>query len=43
MCSMCVAELHVIVSYTKTFSLAQRRFYGKFMSLATMKRAYAYM
>jgi hypothetical protein len=38
--SLCVAELHVIAGYTKTFSLAQRRFYGNFMSPATMKRTY---
>jgi len=25
---MCAAELHVTASYTKTFSLAKRRFYG---------------
>jgi hypothetical protein len=40
--SVIVAELHVIASYTKTFSLAQRHFYGQFMFAATMKRAYAY-
>jgi hypothetical protein len=39
--SVCAAELHVIAGYTKTFSLAQRRFYGKFMSSASMKRPYA--
>jgi hypothetical protein len=36
--SVCVVELHVTVNNIKTSSVAQKRFYGDFMSQATIKR-----
>jgi len=40
---VCIVELHATANRIKTSSVTQKCFYGKVMSLATIKRANVFM